>query len=68
MYCPDNYDLYRQHEAEQEAWLEKRPKCSVCGEHIQDDTLYDIDGGLYCERCLNNEFMHSTETYMREGE
>ena len=37
MYVPDNYDQYRQHEAEQEAELSKFPVCYECGEHILDD-------------------------------
>ena len=31
--------------------LERRPKCSCCGEHIQTETAIEMDGQLYCEDC-----------------
>lgn len=65
MYVLDNYDAYRDHEARQEAELKRLPKCEHCGERIQDDFLYEIDGGLYCESCMNDLFRHSTEDYER---
>lgn len=53
MYIPDNYDLYRQYEAEQ-ARIEKRlPVCCKCGEKIVEDG-YNIDddmNNLYCYDC-----------------
>ena len=36
----DNYDLWEQHDAEQEAWLRKRPMCDCCGERIQDESYH----------------------------
>jgi late competence protein required for DNA uptake (superfamily II DNA/RNA helicase) len=65
MSVPDNYDAFRQHQAEQDAWLERRPKCCNCGERIQDDFLFDIGGDLYCENCIKKEFRQSTEDYER---
>lgn len=65
MYVPDNYDAYRDHEARQEAELKRLPKCEHCGERIQDDFLYEIDGSVYCEECMNELFRHSTEDYER---
>lgn len=65
MYVPDNYDAYNRHEAEQEAWLEKRPICECCGEPIQDDYLYDVDGVIYCEDCMRESFRQSSENYER---
>ena len=34
-------------------WLEKRPVCEGCGEHIQDDFAYRIDNKWYCKRCMD---------------
>ena len=48
----DNYDLFRQHEAEKEEALAKRPKCSECKEHIQDEKAYLINGEWICEKCM----------------
>jgi hypothetical protein len=63
-YCPDNYDLYSSHESEQECELEKCPECSVCGHKITDNYLYEIDGELYCEDCMNDRFQMSLEDYI----
>lgn len=63
MRVPDNYDAFEQHEAEQEAWLSKRPICVICGEPIQDDYLYDVGGELHCEECMKETFRRSTEDY-----
>lgn len=46
---PDNYDFFRMHEDEQDKWLEQRPVCVCCGDHIQDDYCYDVGGEIYCE-------------------
>lgn len=54
---------YERHEADQEAKLDKLPKCDICGEHIQDDYLYDINGDIFCEECLNKYFRKDTEDY-----
>lgn len=54
MNIPDNYDLYRAHEAQQEAALAKCPICAKCGNHITDDYGYDVNGDtkqLFCWDC-----------------
>lgn len=51
-YIPDAYDMWARHDAEQEAELQKLPKCSECGEAIQTDECYEFDGSLICPRCL----------------
>lgn len=35
-----------------EEWLEKQPICDECGEHIQDEYLYEIGNIRYCENCI----------------
>ncbi len=59
---------FERHDAEQERWLQSRPVCEVCGEHIQEEHLYDIDGDLVCEECLtkymNENYRQSTERYL----
>jgi hypothetical protein len=64
MVIPDNYSQWEAHEREQEAWLEKRPVCSYCGEPIQDDELFDISGELYHIECAELEFKKCTEDYI----
>ena len=34
-------------------FLDKRPICCQCGEHIQDEYGYDFNGDWYCENCIN---------------
>nr|DAQ58711.1 MAG TPA: DEAD-box ATP-dependent RNA helicase [Caudoviricetes sp.] len=51
---PDNYDLFRQRDADQEQWLAGRPKCICCGEAIQEDSAVQIRGDYYCDRCLDD--------------
>lgn len=50
----DNYDMWCEHEAEQEAWLERRPLCCKCDEHIQQEYAVKIDGKWYCDECLDD--------------
>lgn len=56
MIIADNYDAFREHDSEQEAWLAKLPKCVSCGEPIQDDDLFDIGGALYHVECAEDLF------------
>ncbi len=58
---PDNYDFFKQHEAEQESKLEERPLCDCCEEPIQDDFYYDIGGEIYCENCMVSCFRKTFE-------
>ncbi len=51
--CDPVYDA-DQHDAECERWLERRPVCKMCGEHIQDDWGYCIDGDWICENCMDD--------------
>ena len=66
---PDNYDLWKSRDREQEEWLQHRPKCICCGEHIQDDSAVQLKGDYYCDRCLDDvevkvelEFEHKITT------
>lgn len=48
----------------EEEYLEKLPKCTCCGEPIQDDFLYYINGETLCEDCMNNNYRDVTENFM----
>ena len=56
-----DYDAY---EAECAERLEKRPLCYICGERIQDEYLFEIDGDLICEECLKDNYRRSTDSYI----
>lgn len=61
---PDYTELHARHEAEQQRELDKLPKCDYCGETITDEYLYDLDGTLCCENCLNNNFRKPVDDYV----
>lgn len=42
------------------------PRCSECSEPIYDDYYYEIDGKIYCQKCLDENFMRSTEDYIND--
>lgn len=51
--APDRPD-FENRDAEQELWLNRRPLCICCGEHIQDESAVQIAGSYYCDRCLDD--------------
>lgn len=62
-YTDDPIADFDRYEAEREAQLDRLPKCDICGEPIQDDYLYDINGDIFCEECLKGKFRKSVEDY-----
>lgn len=63
-YIPDYNELHDRYEAEQQRQLDKLPKCSCCGEPIQDDFCFEINDELICEDCLNTYHRKSTDDYI----
>lgn len=64
MNVPDNFDMWEAHEAEQERRLAERPVCADCGEPIQDDHFYLINGEAICPRCLEDGYRKETENFI----
>lgn len=61
MGIPDNYSMWARHEEEKERWLESRPICRCCGEHIQDEPVIHPDTGEeFCPECWE-ELMEEDE-------
>jgi formylmethanofuran dehydrogenase subunit E len=50
----DNLDAYDAYEKEQEKELASRPKCAWCGEPIQEECAYRINGEWVCEHCIDD--------------
>ena len=48
----DYNDFFDEWDLEQSRKLEERPVCDVCGDHIQDDHLYRINGDCICPDCI----------------
>ncbi len=63
MRIPDNYDIWEAHDIEMERRLARRPVCEDCGEHIQDETAFFINGCWICESCMDN-FREVVEDYI----
>lgn len=64
MYIPDNYDIYRAYADEQERREAELPECCHCMKHITDDFCFFIEGDLWCEECMRDEFRVLTENYI----
>jgi formylmethanofuran dehydrogenase subunit E len=58
---PDNYDMWAEHDAEQERELAKLPVCYECGEPIQAEECYEINDELICPECLDRNHKKYTE-------
>ena len=39
---------------DQEEKLNKRPLCDYCGQPVQDDCYYELNGEVYCQYCIDN--------------
>lgn len=39
-------------ESEDDKWLRRRPVCSICGEHIQDERAFHVGDDWYCDDCI----------------
>lgn len=55
-YCCDPLDDFNRRDAEEAEWIDSLPHCEECGEPIQDDYYYNLDGEILCEDCLNKRY------------
>ena len=60
----DPLDDFARREREQEAWLQSRPVCAYCKEHIQDERLMVLEGELYHFHCAEKLFGDDTDNYI----
>lgn len=69
MNIPDNYDAFRSHEDNDEKshnkWINSLPECEECGKKILDEMCYEIGDMLFCEHCVENFKVH-TSNYCTE--
>lgn len=63
-WVPDYAELHDRYEAEQQRQLDRLPKCEYCGETITDDFLYDLNGDIMCEKCLNDNYRKPVDDYI----
>lgn len=62
-YIPDYYDKWAEYSRQQEEELKKLPECYECGEPIQTEECYEINGELICPKCLEENHRKRTEDY-----
>ena len=64
------FEAVDRREREQEKWLEARPVCDVCEEHIQEDELYNFEGVIVCCQCyldyVDKTYKKNTDDYMED--
>lgn len=63
MYIPDNYDRWAEYDAERQNELDRLPECSECGNPIQDEHCYEINGELICPDCMEENHKKRTDDY-----
>lgn len=55
---------YLRYDAEQQAKLDKLPKCSECGQPIQDEEAYYINDEWICQECLDDNYKRWVDDYI----
>lgn len=61
IFTDDPLSDFDRYDRQQNEELNKRPKCCYCGEHIQDDFCYEINGEYFCEDCLDMHFRKAVD-------
>lgn len=54
MYTDDPLRDFERWDAERERRLAQLPTCADCGEHIQEETAYYINGDWICRNCIDS--------------
>lgn len=62
LYTDDPIADYESYDSEQQAQLDRLPVCSECGEPIQGDYCYEINGEYICEECLEFNYKKSVDS------
>lgn len=61
IFTDDPLSDFDRYDRQQEEWLNSLPVCDCCGEPIQDDFCYEINGDLICKDCLDMYFRKAVE-------
>lgn len=48
-------------------WLDKRPVCAYCDEHISDETALYLNGEWICNDCVSR-FTENVDDYLEDGQ
>ena len=60
-YVPDNYDMFLAHEQKEEDRIARLPVCEWCGEPIQDEQFYHLDGEYICKACMDDKLVYTSD-------
>ena len=63
-YVPDNYDMWKEHDREQEEALEALPICCECGQAIQDEYCIHINDMAMHISCMEEYYKVPTTHLM----
>ena len=63
----DVYDLWEAQDIQKEQWRARLPQCECCGEPIQDEYIWEIEGSYYCEDCAKDQF-RTENTFLEDDE
>lgn len=63
MYIPDNLDILRQYQQQQDSEEARLPKCEMCDEPMRD-YCWEIDGKIICEECLNDNYRKRVDDFV----
>ena len=61
--CGDPDDDFRRLEREQARYEARLPVCEHCGERIDDDHYFYIEGEILCYECMIEKYRRSTDDY-----
>lgn len=60
-YIPDNLDLFERYDGRAQDEMDLLPVCDWCGEPIQDEQCYKLDGDVVCEHCMDALKVYTTD-------
>ncbi len=55
---------YARYDRQQEKALARLPRCSECGNPIQEEECWEFNDELICEQCLNDNHRKRVEDYV----
>lgn len=55
---------FERYDAMQSELLERLPVCVECGEPVQDECYYEINGEVVCRECLDNNYKKFVDDYI----
>jgi formylmethanofuran dehydrogenase subunit E len=65
-YIRDNYDMWEQHDREEQAKLDELPVCEICQEPIQQEKAIYYNDQYCCEECEREFWQNIREDFLEE--